>query len=226
MRWRDNEGLLLQLDEGWNGSQARKSTTYRYRSPYAGPYPPEFGNSHNFGGDGVFHKLHRPKDRVQVQQQGVTFTWEATAYDTLARPTRVVRSGPSGTQTEQTAYHDNTSAWVLGQVASVTHVNTGQVPERHDYHPTTAARTASYKFGWRTGRWSYHPDGTIHEAFDAADRATRFTNYARGLARNISYPDGTSESVTVNNLGLVAVHTNAAGFDTGYGYDTMGRLSG
>ncbi|MBK6469414.1 MAG: hypothetical protein IPF94_01430 [Betaproteobacteria bacterium] len=225
MRWRDNEGQLLQTDEGWNGSSALRTVTYRYRAAGAGPYPAENGYSYNFGGDGVFHQKHRPQDRRGVTQQGSNFLWEATEFDLRARAARVVRSGPSGSRTELTAYHDNTSAWVLGQVASVTDVGTGLKSEQHDYHPSTASRTARYAFGFRTGRWDYHPDGTVSVAYDAAGRPTSLSNYRLGLAQTIAHPDGTLERATVNALGLVTSVTNAAGTTTSYGYDIMGRLN-
>ena len=33
IKWRVNEGQLLQTDEGWNGTTALRTTTYRYRLP-------------------------------------------------------------------------------------------------------------------------------------------------------------------------------------------------
>lgn len=225
MRWRDNEGQLLQTDEGWNGSSALWTTSYRYRPADAGPYPSENGYSYNFAGDGVFHQKHRPEDRKVVTQQGSTFTWEAGEFDQAARPVRVRRSGPSGTKWDLTAYHDNAGAWVLGQVASVTDLGTGLTSDRSEFDPITANRTARYAFGFRTGRWDYHPDGTVSAAYDAAGHRTSYSNYRLGIAQTIVHPDGAVERATVNDLGLVTSVTNAIGSTSSYGYDVAGRLS-
>ena len=231
IRWRDNEGSLLQVDEGWDGSSALRSTVYRYRGAAAGPYLPEFGYSHNSRGDGFASARNEPMERRTTVQQGRNFVWEATSFDDHARPTEVVRSGPSGALTEATDYRDFNSPWVRGltaQVRSLSQLDGAGNPlviEANEYDSTTALRTRSLTYGLETGKWDYHADGTLWRAYDRAGRFTTFLDYKLGLPRSIVHPDQAAEAVTVDDLGLVTSHTNAAATTTRYCYDAMGRLA-
>ena len=128
------------------------------------------------------------------------------------------------TKTETTAYHDNTTHWLLGQVASVTDAS-GYVQESYTFDPTTAARLSKSAFGLVLERYAYHADGSLQARIDPAGRSTTFHNHKRGIAQWVAYANGTGESAVVNNIGRITAHTNAAGTTTTYGYDAMGRLS-
>ena len=70
-------------------------------------------------GDAVVASRNAPLDEKLITQQGATFTWQATAFDTRARPTAVSQFSSLGhSRTESTSYFDQTRLWVLGQVAS------------------------------------------------------------------------------------------------------------
>lgn len=221
-----NDGQLLQQDEGWNGSTAMRSTVNRYRATDAGPFPSWIGDSDQMRNDALQAELHTPLDRKLVTQQGVTFTWLANTFDIRARATSVTRSSSLGhSRTETTAYHDHTGKWVLGQVASVTELGTGLAMESHSYDAATANRSASYSFGLLQQRFAYNGDGTLLAHYDPLGRATIYGNYRRGLAQVVSYPDGSTQSATVNHHGAITSLTNGAGTTTTFGYDAMGRLS-
>ncbi len=226
IRWHANEGQLLSIAEGWNGSTAVRTTTQRYRSPTAGPYPDPIGDEISGRGDSLQATHYAPMDQRIVVQQGVNFSWQATAFSIFAKPTVVTQSSSLGTsRTRSTVYENNLARWVLGQVKSVTDTTAGTVIESHTYHPTSALRTESYRHGLRVASYAWNADGTLYVVYDPASRATYYTNYKLGIAQNISYPDGAGESALVNALGLISQHTNAAGTTTFYGYDTMGRLA-
>jgi RHS repeat-associated protein len=224
-RYANNEGKLLLEEVLASNGTVLRSTSHRYRSPSAGPYPDPVGYNPHQLIDNHESTRHHPTDQRLITQQGSSFTWQADAFDVRARPTQITRSSSLGfSRTETTAYYDNTSRWVLGQIASVT-VAPGLVAEQHDYDPTTALRTRSYAFGLLKRQFSYHPDGNLYTKADAVNPPTVMTNYWRGVPRNVAYPGGSGESATVNNLGLVTSHTNAAGSTTWYGYDAIGRLA-
>lgn len=227
IRFNVNEGQLLQTDEGWDGSTALRSTRYRYRQPAGAPYPEPVGTSpqNPYNGEYLAGR-HRPQDQRVITQQGTTFTWEATAFDALARPVSVTRSSSLGySRGETTAYYDHAGKWVLGQIASITEGSTGLAMESHGYDAGSALRTASYRFGRLLNRSAYNADGTLQASYDPLGRATVFSSHKRGLAQRVDYPDGSSESAVVNDLGQITALTNAAGSTTGYGYDAMGRLA-
>lgn len=123
-RWRVNEGQLQQVDEGWNGTSALRSTAYRYRQPNGQAYLEQWGTQAVVISDWLAAR-HRPVDRKVITQQGVTFTWELAAnqagLDAYTRPLTATMSSTLGySRAETKAYADNTTLWVLGQVASVT----------------------------------------------------------------------------------------------------------
>ena len=226
-RFRLDEGLLLQTHVGWNGANGLRSTYRRYRSADGQVYPDQFGTSVMPHGDDTPTR-NRPLDRLQVVQQGSEFVWELApngqGLDPFARPRTATKSSSLGySKTETTDYYDHVGLWVLGQVASV-QVAPGFVPEEHHHDPNTALRTRSLSFGLLKSQFSYHGDGTLHTWADAANPPSIFTDYFRGVPRNVSYPGG-SESALVNNLGLLTSHTNAAGTTTHFSYDVMGRVS-
>jgi RHS repeat-associated protein len=221
-----NEGQLLQLDEGWNGTSAMRTTTYRYRDRAAGPYPVSAGSSPNPRSDSLQSMFHSPQDQRVVSQQAATFTWQASAFDSFARPTTVAKYSSLGYgRTEATAYYDHYGKWVLGQVASVTVLNTGAVPQSHSYDPSTANRTHSYQFGLFKEAFTYYGDGQRYQHYDQAWRPTTYYSYKRGIPQQVVYADNTYEAAVVDDLGRVTGITNAAGTATGYGYDAMGRLA-
>jgi YD repeat-containing protein len=220
-----NEGQQLQVDEGWTGSGALRTTTYRYRDKSAGPYAAPQGYSPNPRSDSLDSLYHAPLDQRITTQQGSTFTWTASAFDTRARPTSVTRSSSLGhTKSETTAYFDHTGKWVLGQMASVTD-SSGAVQESHSYDATTANRTASYAFGLLQESYAYYANGLLNVRYDQAGRPTTYSNYQRGVPQTVTHPDSTTESAVVNALGWVTSITNAAGTTTTYGYDAMGRVA-
>lgn len=221
-----NDGQLLQVDEGWNGSSAVRSTVNRYRATDAGPYPSWIGDSDQMRSDPLQAEHHSPLDRKVITQQGVSFTWLVNAFDVHARSTAITRSSSLGySRSEVTTYFDHIGKWVLGQVASVAELGTGLAMESHSHDTTTANRTASYSFGLLQQRFAYYGDGTLQARYDPLGRATVYSNYRRGLAQAVSYPDGSTQTATVNPYGAITSLTNGVGTTTTFGYDAMGRLS-
>lgn len=217
-----NEGQLLGTREGWNGTTALRTTKMRYREPTGMPYPEPVGRSDVLAVDPLTLRL-RPMDRKEVTQQGQSFIWEAMSFDVFARPTLITRTGPSGTRSETTTYHDQTSIWALGQVA--TQVIQGETALSQEFDPATAMVTATWRFGQLDKRMSYHPDGTLASRTDGRNNTTSFSQYKLGLPQSVSYPNGASEAAEVDDLGFVTSVRGMAGYTTTYGYDAIGRLN-
>ena len=217
-----NEGLLLDSREGVDGSAQVRSTSFLYALPSAGPYPAVVGSVHHPSDS--MSSAHRPRNQRTITQQGVDFTQQVTAFDVFARPTSVTRSSSLGySRNESTEYHDHTSLWVLGQVASRTIA--GLTASTTTFNPTTAQPTSNHKFGKLEANYAFNADGTMHSVTDGLNRTTTFSSYMRGLPRTIAFADGTSISAEVNNLGVITKATNEAGTAWNYGYDAMGRLA-
>lgn len=220
-QWHHNEGMLLGVDKGWDGSTAVQSTDTRYRYTYS-PYPESFGLSLIDDKGDWAGSRNIPVDQVTTTQQDQTFTSEITSFDALARPLVVTKSGTGGSRSETTAYADNLSLWVLGQIDTVT--SNGYVMVDNDYD-AKALLYSRKDYGILKFTQTYNADGTLAVRADGATLQTLFSNYKRGIAQNVSYPNGSYESGVVNNIGQITSFTNAASYTTSYGYDAGGRLS-
>ncbi len=140
IEYQKTEGRLEKTESGWNGSTALRTEEVLYRAPNAGPYPSSAGAAGNEDmGDSYINALYVPTYKKTTTQQGSTFTWEANSFDTLARPTQVSKTGTGGSRTETTAYSDNFTKYVLGQVKTVTESNSGVVMQQNDYDGTTTS---------------------------------------------------------------------------------------
>jgi YD repeat-containing protein len=227
-RYLVSEGLLQQTDSGWDGSNALRTTKIHYRSSSAGPYPVSAGQSDQHNGDGDISTLFIPQDQRITTQQGASFTWQADAnsFDTKARPNLITKSSSLGhSRIEKTTFQDFAKPWVLGQIANVTEQNTGLSMVSNVYDNATANLLNTSHFGHLDQSMTYYADGTLNTRQDGKSQTTTFSNYKRGLAQNVSYPNNTSESAVVNDIGLITSTTDANGFTTTYQYDSVGRLS-
>ena len=227
--WQVNEGQLLQVDEGWAGGSALKTTVNNYRSSASGQaYPDRFGDSVFFASD-YLSTRNRPQDLRRVTQQGVNFTWQANSspagFDAFAKPLVATSSSSLGfSRTDITAYENNLALWVLGQTQSVTEQTTGLQVEAHAY-TQKAQRQASFEFGRPTHTFTYNPDGTLATLLDGAGHATGFQNFKRGQPQGAAFADGSAAQRQINNLGNVDWITNEAGTTTNFNFDAMGRVS-
>jgi RHS repeat-associated protein len=220
-----SEGRLELTEFGWNGS-AMKTVANRYRAFSAGPYPDYLGYADpTSAGDAGMENRLAPLDRRITTQQDVTFTWEATQFDTFARPTQVSRYSSLGySRSESTTYEDKLPIWVLGKVTQVAENSTGKVMVLNQYDPTTATLLSVTKFGKPQQSMTYNADGTLRTVADGKNQVTTYSNYMRGIAQRIDYPDGKNEQAVVNNIGKITSLTNEAGTTTAFSYDAIGRL--
>ena len=228
-RWRVNEGQLLQVDEGWNGSSALRTTTYRYRTSEGQAYPDQFGSNLLVNHDWLSAR-NRPQDQRVITQQDVSFVWEADAsaagFDLYARPLRS-RSwsslGPSRTLDRE--YEDFPSLWVLGQTRRVAEAVTGAEMERTDFHAASGLPSAKYSFGRPTQSRQYYPNGLLHKLVDPAGKTITFEDFHRGQPRRAVFADGKFATQVINNLGNASSHTNEVNTTTSFEFDAMGRVA-
>ena len=229
IKWRVNEGQLLKVEEGWDGSSALKTTEYSYRDAAGQPYLDAWGDSTYFMTDYLASR-NRPLDSRVIQQQGTTFSWVAagggTGFDSRARPLTVTKSSSLGySRTETASYADNLGLWVLGQTAAVTEASTGKAIRASSYSSSTAMPTATSSFGLQTHTFAYYGDGTLQTLTDAGGHATTFQSFKRGKPQGAVFADSSTATAVVNNLGNVSSFTNEVSSNMSYGFDAMGRVS-
>jgi len=213
-----NEGLLLSSNEGGG----LRVTNFAYRSSDAGPYPSLAGATMVLA-DSMSGK-YTPQSQRTITQQGVWFSQTVNAFDIYARPTSVTQSNALGFSRDlSTTYYDRTNLWVLGQVA--TRTIAGVEASSADFNPNTALPNFTKRFGKVQATYAFNADGTLASVKDGLNQTTTFTNYKRGLPRNIGYADGTGISAVVNDIGTIASVTNEVSTTWSFGYDAMGRLA-
>lgn len=217
-QYRVSEGKLQEVEVGG------RITSTRYA--IAGPYPSLAGYADDPTGDADVQARLAPVDRTVISQQGETFTWEATQFNEYAKPTQVTRSSSLGmSRSETTVYSHILSQWLLNQLVSVTDQGTGIETLRNAYNATTGTLTSVTKFGLPQRTFAYNADGTVSSVQDGLNQATTLSSYKRGKPQLINFPNTTSESAVIDNLGNFTSITDASGALTAFGYDGIGRLN-
>ena len=215
-----NEGKLLgSSTKNAAGTVLRtETTTYLAESEVAGQnFFPRYGTV--FGASDPSVAAVRPVTQQVTQQDGATFTMQVNTgcststvycFDAYGNPTKVTRFSSMSsayTRTEQTAYFDQASQWILGQVASVTCLApstcAGQVMSQTTYDATLAVPLKSYAFGKLRQTLSYNADGTVATVADGGNHATTLSSWKRGTPQTITFPATTDLSVVAGVLDLV-----------------------
>lgn len=128
----------------------------------------------------------------------------------------------SYSRTEAISYHDNTSKWVLGQVAS--RAFDGVAVEQTSFDGNYAMPLQTWSFGKLKQTLTYNADGTVSTIKDGNNNVTSLSNWKRDVPRTVSYPNGTTQSAVVDDNGWITQVTDQNGFAKSFGYDAMGRL--
>ena len=74
--------------------------------------------------------------------------------------------------------------------------------------------------------FGYNADGTMQWSKDGAGHQTSYSNWYRGIPKNVGYATGENASVAVSNIGAIDSWTDERGSITSYDHDAMGRLTG
>lgn len=239
-----NEGQLLKVETGGVGANAKRTVQTTYELPSVGPWPNPLGTSIQLRGDSYMSTRLFPEKARSTTQDGATFNWTVQNFDTRGRPLAVVKSSTLGySKAETTAYHDNTSKWILGQVASLTVQSSGSTwyPVTNTYDATTANLLSHSRYGKLHRSYVWHLDGTLHKSMDARGSSyttytTTYTGYKRGVPTRIDFPyappqtSGDWLTTIVNDTGEIESVTQSTQLSplqtvtTGYQYDLIGRL--
>lgn len=180
----------------------------------------------------------RPLRLKVTTQESTNFTYQVDAscggtycFDAWARPTRESRFSSSHSRIDTKEYYDHLGEWVLGQVKRTVNVSTGLVPGEIVFDTATGLPLRTYAFGNLKAELTYYADGTVATVADGNNQVTALSNWKRGVPQTIQYPgtpeapNGAVRSAVVNDNGWITAITDENGFNTGYGYDAMGRLA-
>ena len=127
---------------------------------------------------------------------------------------------------EATAYLNDTNLWVLGLPTTVTNVATGEVESQNVYDGAKDTLKERWRFGQKLMSYGFDAQGNLASFTDGNGHATTLGSYQRGIPQAIGYPDGTHQSLVVDDFGQIGSITDQAGSTTSYSYDAIGRLTG
>jgi RHS repeat-associated protein len=221
-----NDGRLLQTDTLRADGTVIRTEANTYLSEAAAgsqPFYPQYG--HVLGGvaDPMTARI-RPVTKTVITQDGATFTTTVNNFDSYARVIKQTGSSTLGySRIAETGYSDNTGKWVLGQIAQ-RKIN-GTTVASTTYAASTALPLTYSAFGKLKQTLTWNADGTLASVKDGNNHVTTASNWKRGIPQAIGYPDGTSQSASVNDSGWVTWVKDENGYTTSYGYDAMGRLA-
>jgi len=256
-----NEGRLLGTTiRDANGATRRVEVTEYLPESAANSqtFHPRYGLIIN--GDDPSTARVRPVVSQASTQDGVTFSTtipqscgsSAYCFDLYGRATRAVKSSSlpgTPSRTEATVYHDNTSRWILGQVAQVTCTtstptntycdgDSTSVMSQTSFDPTWSVPVTSKSFGRTVQTLGYDTTssiasgqrGTVTSVTDGNGNVTTLGSWKRGIPQSIRYPAtpeataGATQTAVVNDHGWIMSTVDEPGFTTAYDYDAMGRL--
>lgn len=202
-----------------------RTETLAYADPAQGPWPSSYGYGFNVFANRDRQQSEVPLSRKDISQDGDTYTWQAMAFDAYARPSSIRRSNSFGYSVDEAhTYLDDPSKSIIGLPAQSVNLTTGEAVTQTDYDVTTLTPTARYRFGSKVMDYAFNAQGQLSSFTDGNGKTTTLGSYTRGIPTIIGYPDGTTQSVAVDDFGQIASITDQAGSTTGYGYDAIGRI--
>ena len=228
-RFDATEGQLLRADsyQGAYGGALAKSAINTYASATAGPWPSVYGVDLAYRDNYYQTEQVSPLSQKVITQDGQNYTWQAMTFNAYAQPTDVKRYNDIAGQTgieEATAYLNDTNLWVLGLPQTVTNVGTGEVESSNVYNGQDLLQQRSH-FGEFMMSYTYNSAGQLASFTDGNQQTTHISNYYRGIPQSINFPDGNSESLTVDDLSQITSITDQNGNTTHYSYDSIGRIA-
>ncbi|MGQ0429579.1 MAG: RHS repeat domain-containing protein [Gammaproteobacteria bacterium] len=226
-RFYQDEGKLLKAETLTAASAVLRNTQTTYAiNPSGQAYAYRVGSTLHAVEDAFGSTIVTTATNTSTTQDGATFmrSTPVASFDLFARPLSIARSSGLGfSKTELIVYHDNLTKWMLGQVASVT--VGGMVQSQTEYYATTALPWREYAFGKLQSTLTYNADGTPATVANGANETITLGSWKRGLPQAIQYPDASSQSAVVDDLGWIRSITDERANQTSYGYDVMGRIT-
>lgn len=225
------EGKLLETDyfAGTTSTTPIKAQASGFAAPTSGPWPSHFGYSkQDYINAGQLEQVS-PESQTVVSEDGDSYTRQVQAFDNFAQPTQVARSNSIAGQSaisEKTSYLNDLTHWVIGLPQETDNLTTNEVESLNTYNLSNVTLQSRARFGQTLMSYTYDGQGQLASFTDGNNHATNLGNYKLHIPQSISYPDGTSESIVVDDFGQISSVTDQAGNTTGYSYDAMGRVTG
>ncbi|MGN6237047.1 RHS repeat domain-containing protein, partial [Dyella sp.] len=227
------ESQLLRTDyyDGAAQGTPLRSEVNTYAAATGGPWPTSYGDSLQDNVNWQQVDQQSPLAMRETVQDSDTYTWQAETFNAYAQVTQQKRFNSISGQPvleESLGYLNDTNLWVLGLPTTVTRIKsdgTTEVESQNIYESTHDTLSQRWRFGQQLMSYTFDSAGNLHTFTDGRGNTTTLGSYKRGIPQSISYPDGTSESLAVDDFGQITSLTDQAGKTTSYAYDGVGRLT-
>ena len=172
--------------------------------------------------------------KVTHWRQGASVETQYSNFDAYGAPQTIVETSNASNNPNRTttlSYQNRTTGndWLLGLVTQETIDYPSAAPTTqwvtNRTYDTAGNMLSEDKWGVLT-TYTYTSEGDLATITDARNNTTTYSNYFRGAARNIQYPESIAESRVVNADGTLASSTNGRGHTTTYSWDNLNRLTG
>ncbi|HEY8586739.1 MAG TPA: hypothetical protein VIL60_08455, partial [Rhodanobacter sp.] len=199
-----------------------------YAAPTTAPLPQVVGYSLQSNVNTEQTTKLSPLNQRTITQDGNTFTWQAQAFNAFAQVTQTQRSNDTGQPalTEQTSYLNDLTHWVLALPTQTKNVTDNKVVDDYVYDMANVTLKERWHFGQKLMSYTFNSAGQLASFTDGNNHTTTLGSYKRGIPQTISYPDGHSQTLVVDDFGQIASMTDQAGSTTSYTYDAVGRITG
>ncbi|KRE90574.1 hypothetical protein ASG87_18635 [Frateuria sp. Soil773] len=224
-----SESLLLSTDyyAGAVGGSLIRSEVDHYANPTGGPWPASLGSNPQSNINKDQTTTLSPQDQRSITQEGDTYKWQAEGFNEFAQVTKAKRWNTiagQGAVEEQTSYLNDLPHWLLGLPLQTDNLTTGEVVSSNAYDSSAILQERS-SFGRKVMSYAFDSKGRLTRFADGNEHATTLGSYKLGIPQAIGYPDGTSQSLTVDDFAQIKSITDQANFTTSYDYDPVGRLT-
>lgn len=157
-----------------------------------------------------------------------TYTYEVISHDAAGLPL-VVREDGNATRYTNNLYYNwgqAGGAWLVGlpAIKGVSSVNGNFVGVSETSYNEKGQVTKTVGDGAITN-FTYYTDGTLKSSKDGVGNETVYSNYYRGIAQRVDFPDSTFITRTVDNKGRVVSEINQNQIETTYTYDDLNRVN-
>ena len=148
-------------------------------------------------------------------------------FDNFGNPQTVVEQG-SGARTRNITYTNSLTEayWSIGRVEDEEVLGYGSI-DRTYFGNGLLDSVVTYGL---EARYTYHPNGYLREEISRQKLSepeikTKYEDYKYGVARLVTYADGSLKTRDVDDWGNITRETDQEGGTTNYVFDSVGRLS-
>jgi YD repeat-containing protein len=223
------ESRLRRVDQfaGGVGGPILRQEAFEYAARDRGPWPARLGATLQYRMNDAQNESLTPLTRHDIYVDGNRYSRSVDEFDAFAQDITVTQTNDIPGQvskTERTSRLNDASHWLLGLPSQVDSLTTGETVAQFLYEPSRITLSDRYSFGRRVMSYRFDGGGQLDRFVDGNGHATELGGYKRGVPQWVSYPDGTSQSLDVDEFGQITSVTNQSGSTTTYGYTEMGRL--